>query len=119
LLSSPFFGKRPLKKNNKIEKPFPVVFPISGTIVFSVQFASFFKQQTYQLNSLLIYLLLQCSIRAFCRFTFKVVVEIEDAEDVVLECFGEPRAKKKDAEEHAAEGALWYLKHDGYLLETD
>jgi len=46
-------------------------------------------------------------------------VEIEDAEDVVLECFGEPRAKKKDAEEHAAEGALWYLKHDGYLLETD
>ncbi|XP_062159041.1 dicer-like protein 4 [Alnus glutinosa] len=52
-------------------------------------------------------------------FTFKVVVEIEDAEDVVLECFGEPRAKKKDAEEHAAEGALWYLKHDGYLPETD
>ncbi|XP_062157664.1 dicer-like protein 4 isoform X2 [Alnus glutinosa] len=52
-------------------------------------------------------------------FTFKVVVEKKEAPDVVLECFGAPRSKKKDAEEHAAEGALWYLKHDGYLLESD
>lgn len=46
-------------------------------------------------------------------------MEIEDEQDVVLECFGAPRPKKKDAEEHAAEGALWYLKHDGFMLESD
>ncbi|XP_023928784.1 dicer-like protein 4 isoform X2 [Quercus suber] len=48
-------------------------------------------------------------------FTFKVVVKIEDPEDVILECFGAPRSKKKDAKEHAAEGALWHLKNEGYL----
>ncbi|KAM3714268.1 hypothetical protein ACJW31_01G319400 [Castanea mollissima] len=48
-------------------------------------------------------------------FTFKVVVKIEDPEDVILECFGAPRSKKKDATEHAAEGALWHLKNEGYL----
>ncbi|XP_050272142.1 dicer-like protein 4 isoform X2 [Quercus robur] len=48
-------------------------------------------------------------------FTFKVVVKIEDPEDVILECFGAPRLKKKDAKEHAAEGALWHLKNEGYL----
>lgn len=47
-------------------------------------------------------------------FTFKVVVEIQDAPDVILECFGSPRSKKKDATEHAAEGAVWYLKQKGY-----
>ncbi|XP_059635348.1 dicer-like protein 4 isoform X2 [Cornus florida] len=51
------------------------------------------------------------------EFTFKVVVEIEEASNMILECYGEPRAKKKDAAEHAAEGALWYLKHVGYLPE--
>jgi hypothetical protein len=59
------------------------------------------------------------SMLNFYRFTFKVVVEKKEAPDVVLECFGAPQSKKKDAEEHAAEGALWYLKHDGYLLESD
>uniref|UniRef100_A0A5B7C289 Putative dicer-like protein 4 isoform X2 n=1 Tax=Davidia involucrata TaxID=16924 RepID=A0A5B7C289_DAVIN len=49
------------------------------------------------------------------EFTFKVVVVIEEASDMILECYGEPHAKKKDAAEHAAEGALWYLKHEGYL----
>ena len=34
---------------------------------------------------------------------------------MILECFGGPRTKKKAAAEHAAEGALWYLKHEGYL----
>ncbi|XP_057968362.1 dicer-like protein 4 isoform X2 [Malania oleifera] len=48
-------------------------------------------------------------------FTFKVVVEIEEASDLILECFGAPRMKKKAAAEHAAEGALWYLKGMGYL----
>ncbi|KAH7547457.1 hypothetical protein FEM48_Zijuj01G0312000 [Ziziphus jujuba var. spinosa] len=48
-------------------------------------------------------------------FTFKVLVEIKEASNtVVLECFGAPQSKKKTAVEHAAEGALWYLKHVGY-----
>lgn len=46
-------------------------------------------------------------------FTFKVVLEIEDSKN--LECFGEPRGRKKDAAEHAAEGALWYLQNTGFL----
>lgn len=48
------------------------------------------------------------------RFTYKVVVEIADIESsgkTVLECFGDPKGKKKAAAEHAAEGALWYLEH--------
>lgn len=51
------------------------------------------------------------------RFTFKVVVETDEALHKILECYGEPKARKKDAAEHAAEGALWYLKHKGYLWE--
>ncbi|KAK3007427.1 hypothetical protein RJ639_013553 [Escallonia herrerae] len=48
-----------------------------------------------------------------------VSMEIEDNTNVILECIGDPRAKKKDAAEHAAEGALWYLKHGGYLEDKD
>lgn len=49
------------------------------------------------------------------EFTFRVVVEIEEMSRVI-EAYGEPRLKKKDAAEHAAEGALWFLKKEGYLL---
>ncbi|XP_048490834.1 dicer-like protein 4 isoform X2 [Beta vulgaris subsp. vulgaris] len=48
-------------------------------------------------------------------FTFKVVVLIEEAEDVALECFGRPQVKKKAAAEEAAEGAIWFLKKEGYI----
>ncbi|KAI4379355.1 hypothetical protein MLD38_005667 [Melastoma candidum] len=48
-------------------------------------------------------------------FTYKVIVEVEDSPNRVLECFSEPRPKKKAAAEHAAEGAIWYLKHQGYI----
>lgn len=48
-------------------------------------------------------------------FTFKVVIVMEDVEDVSLECFGRPQAKKKAAAEEAAKGALWYLKKAGYF----
>nr|DAD45156.1 TPA_asm: hypothetical protein HUJ06_003386 [Nelumbo nucifera] len=53
------------------------------------------------------------------QFTFKVVVEIEEAADLILECFSSPHAKKKAAAEHAAEGALWYLQQQGYLCKGD
>ncbi|XP_057537099.1 dicer-like protein 4 isoform X3 [Amaranthus tricolor] len=48
-------------------------------------------------------------------FTFKVVVIIENAEDIILECFGGPQLKKKVATEEAAEGALWFLEKAGYI----
>ncbi|KAK4369861.1 hypothetical protein RND71_009336 [Anisodus tanguticus] len=51
------------------------------------------------------------------EFTFRVVVEIEETSRVI-ESYGEPRAKKKDAAEHAAEGALWFLKQEGYLFNN-
>lgn len=43
-----------------------------------------------------------------------VIVEIEETEKTVLECFSAPHAKKKSAAEHASEAALWYLKNLGY-----
>ncbi|KAF3452999.1 hypothetical protein FNV43_RR03432 [Rhamnella rubrinervis] len=49
-------------------------------------------------------------------FTFKVVVEIEEAPDMILECFGSPHSTKKIAAEHAAEGALWFLEKEGYVF---
>ncbi|KAJ4958671.1 hypothetical protein NE237_025782 [Protea cynaroides] len=48
-------------------------------------------------------------------FIFKVTVEMDEASKTVVECFSEPRPSKKAAAEHAAEGVLWYLKHQGYL----
>lgn len=48
-------------------------------------------------------------------FTYKVVVEIEEAPEMSFECVGSPQMKKKAAAEDAAEGALWYLKHQRYL----
>ncbi|KAI3891640.1 hypothetical protein MKW92_042971 [Papaver armeniacum] len=51
-------------------------------------------------------------------FTYKVTVDIEGASGTTLECFSEPRAKKKSAMEHASEGALWYLQGAGHLLSN-
>lgn len=47
------------------------------------------------------------------------MIEIEEASGLVVECFGEPQSKKKAAAEHAAEGALWFLKQEGYLLKSE
>nr|XP_043623396.1 dicer-like protein 4 isoform X2 [Erigeron canadensis] len=49
------------------------------------------------------------------QFAFKVTVTIEEASNTILECIGDHRAKKKDAAEFAAQGAIWYLKQTGYL----
>lgn len=48
------------------------------------------------------------------RFTYKVKVEIENISSTHLESFSEPRSQKTDAREHAAEGAIWLLKHLGH-----
>ncbi|TKY48027.1 Ribonuclease 3 protein 1 [Spatholobus suberectus] len=42
-------------------------------------------------------------------FTFKVIIEIEASRNII-ECYGAPHRKKKAAADHAAEGALLYLK---------
>ncbi|KAJ6794191.1 endoribonuclease Dicer-like protein 4-like isoform X1 [Iris pallida] len=47
------------------------------------------------------------------KFTFKVTVQIEGS-STLLECYGKPKSQKKSAQEDAAAGALWYLKHLGY-----
>ncbi|KAJ9557988.1 hypothetical protein OSB04_012602 [Centaurea solstitialis] len=49
------------------------------------------------------------------KFAFKVTVTIEEASSTILECIGDHRAKKKDAAEFAAQGAIWYLKQIGLL----
>lgn len=61
------------------------------------------------------YVYIPSLLQIIFRFTFRVVVEIEEMSRVI-EAYGEPRLKKKDAAEHAAEGALWFLKKEGYLL---
>ncbi|XP_057508707.1 dicer-like protein 4 isoform X1 [Actinidia eriantha] len=50
------------------------------------------------------------------KFIFKVSIDIEEDSDVIV-AFGEPHPRKKEAAEHAAEGAIWYLKSAGYLHE--
>ncbi|KAL5547660.1 hypothetical protein UlMin_002891 [Ulmus minor] len=50
-------------------------------------------------------------------FTYKVTVEIEEAPDMIVEARSAPHKKKKDAAEHAAEGALWWLEKQGYLQQ--
>lgn len=49
------------------------------------------------------------------KFTCKVLIEITGTSVSLLECYSDPKLQKRAAQEHAAEGALWYLKHLGYL----
>lgn len=44
-----------------------------------------------------------------------MTLEIEEIPDTILEFVGEPRSKKKDAAESAAQGAFWYLQQKGYF----
>ncbi|XP_019057832.1 PREDICTED: dicer-like protein 4 [Tarenaya hassleriana] len=48
-------------------------------------------------------------------FVYKVIIVIEDTPDMTLECYGAAKPTKKGAAEHAAEAAIWYLEHAGYL----
>ncbi|XXG64625.1 hypothetical protein AAC387_Pa05g2523 [Persea americana] len=51
-------------------------------------------------------------------FTYKVTFEVPGHTPTILECLSSPMPKKKAAAEHAAEGALWYLRHLGYLPDV-
>ncbi|PIN16599.1 Ribonuclease [Handroanthus impetiginosus] len=49
------------------------------------------------------------------EFAYKVVVKMEELPNETFEFYGEARTKKKEAAEHAAQGALWYLKQEGLM----
>ncbi|XP_063950515.1 dicer-like protein 4 isoform X1 [Daucus carota subsp. sativus] len=50
------------------------------------------------------------------EFTFKVIVKPDSLEKCLIEAIGKPAGKKKEAAEHAAEGAVWLLRnHYGIL----
>jgi hypothetical protein len=53
------------------------------------------------------------------RFTYKVTVQIKGPSETLLECYSDAKLQKKAAQEHAAQGALWYLKQDGYLPKDE
>ncbi|PSS07550.1 Ribonuclease 3-like protein [Actinidia chinensis var. chinensis] len=49
-------------------------------------------------------------------YAFKVTIEVQlEGSTTILECHGAPKSKKKMAEQHATEGALWYLMHLGII----
>ncbi|XP_073150113.1 dicer-like protein 4 isoform X2 [Henckelia pumila] len=48
------------------------------------------------------------------QFIYKIVLDIEEMPDETFEFYGEPRTRKKDAAENAAQGAIWFLKCQGY-----
>lgn len=50
-----------------------------------------------------------------CRFAYKVTVEVEAASRTIIESFGDLKPRKKAAQDHAAEGALWCMKNMGFL----
>lgn len=43
------------------------------------------------------------------RFSCKVILEVDTITITILECFGESQLHEQEAEEQAAEGALWFL----------
>ncbi|KAA0044459.1 ribonuclease 3-like protein 1 [Cucumis melo var. makuwa] len=51
------------------------------------------------------------------KYRFKVSIEMKGDCEAVVECYGNLQTRKKMAAEHAAEGALWYLKNLGYRFE--
>ncbi|KAL0887460.1 hypothetical protein Bca101_011443 [Brassica carinata] len=48
-------------------------------------------------------------------FSYKVILEVVDAPNMTLECYGEAKTTKKCASEQAAQAALWCLEHTGFL----
>lgn len=47
-------------------------------------------------------------------FTCKVTIHVDTFTTTIVECISEPKRSKKAAQEHAAQGALWYLKIFGH-----
>ncbi|XP_066382321.1 dicer-like protein 4 isoform X2 [Miscanthus floridulus] len=48
-------------------------------------------------------------------FKCKVTVHLDGLLSTIMECFSDPKPKKKAARENAAQGALWCLKRSGYV----
>ncbi|XP_073044161.1 dicer-like protein 4 isoform X1 [Primulina eburnea] len=51
----------------------------------------------------------------FKQFIYKIMLDIEEMPEETFEFYGKPRTRKKDAAENAAQGAIWFLKCQGYL----
>lgn len=49
------------------------------------------------------------------KYTYKVIVQTRGTSATLLECYSDAKQQKKAAQEHAAQGALWYLEQLGYL----
>ncbi|KAL4181409.1 hypothetical protein AMTRI_Chr12g271070 [Amborella trichopoda] len=49
-------------------------------------------------------------------FTYKVEFKVEGSLTSIVECFGQPRRTKKAAAEDSAQGAIWLLRHQGYIV---
>lgn len=47
------------------------------------------------------------------------MVQVQGSGSTLIECIGDAKSRKDAAEEHAAEGALWYLKHIGLSLTDE
>ncbi|KAL6846152.1 hypothetical protein ACP4OV_023600 [Aristida adscensionis] len=48
-------------------------------------------------------------------FKCKVTVHVDTIVNTVMECSSDPKPRKQAAQEHAAQGALWYLAHCGHV----
>ncbi|XP_023156461.1 uncharacterized protein [Zea mays] len=51
-------------------------------------------------------------------FTCKVTVHLDELVNTIMECFSDPKPKKKAARENAAQGALWCLERSGYVKSS-
>lgn len=51
-------------------------------------------------------------------FTCKVTVHLDGLVNTIMECFSDPKPKKKAARENAAQGALWCLERSGYVKSS-
>ncbi|KAJ4709652.1 Dicer-like protein [Melia azedarach] len=115
-LSSPFKDVKRQPNENAADPSFDIECPIPGGLqnrsarsrLYEICAANYWKPPTFDCCK-------EEGVAHLKLFTFRVVVQIE-APGTVLECTGGPRSKKKAAAEHAAEGAIWYLEHEGYLF---
>ncbi|XP_074571999.1 uncharacterized protein LOC141828465 [Curcuma longa] len=48
------------------------------------------------------------------RFSCKIILEVDKITITILECFSESQLHEQEAEEQAAEGALWFLNRLGH-----
>lgn len=96
------------QKNNKKEYHGDMVHKTAKSFLFELCAASYWETPKFELCK-------EEGPSHLRRFTYKVTVKIRGPSETILECYSDAMPQKKAAQEHAAQGALWYLKQDGYL----